>query len=48
MGRSGSIAFKRVRGSEVRPWRLAQQWGRLTVPLFVLFTLLCLSVSIID
>ena len=40
MGRGGSIAFKRMRGSEVCPWGLAQQWGRLPVPLFVLFSLL--------
>ena len=48
MGRGGSTTFKRMRGSKVCPRGLAQQWGRLLVPLFVLFRLVCIAGSVLQ
>ena len=47
MGRGGSTTFKRMSGSKVCPRGLAQQRGRLLVPLFVLFSLVCIAGSVL-
>ena len=47
MGRGGSTAFKGMRGPKIGPGGLAQQRGRLPVPLFILFSLLYMNGSVI-